>query len=119
MAAGAACALAPGFAGTESFFSSSVEPQPGQSGAVPLRTSVSNSCPHFLHPYSKIGIRVYVYEASLARILAQARRAQRPGCQPPPIARTSAIAAARRRPWMPIAFLCSLRSAVSTVTTFR
>jgi len=39
-------------ANTDSFFSSSVEWQLGQSGTVEERTSVSNSWPHLLHAYS-------------------------------------------------------------------
>jgi hypothetical protein len=39
-------------ANTESFFSSSVEWQLGQSGTLEERTSVSNSCPHLLQEYS-------------------------------------------------------------------
>jgi hypothetical protein len=37
---------------TDSFFSSSVEWQLGQSGTVSERTSVSNSWPHLVHAYS-------------------------------------------------------------------
>jgi hypothetical protein len=37
---------------TDSFFSSALEWQLGQSGTAPLRTSFSNSFPHLLHAYS-------------------------------------------------------------------
>jgi hypothetical protein len=49
---GAASAGAAAVANTESFFSSSVEWQLGQSGTVEERTSVSNSWPHLLQEYS-------------------------------------------------------------------
>ena len=46
----------PAVAKTDSFFARSVEWQLGQSATVLARTRVSNSCPHLLHAYSKIGM---------------------------------------------------------------
>ena len=50
--AGCASVLEAAVANTDSFFSRSVERQLGQAGAVPERTSVSNSRPQLRHPYS-------------------------------------------------------------------
>jgi hypothetical protein len=51
-AAGADFAVDTAVEKTDSFFSSSVEWQLGQSGTVSERTSVSNSWPHLVHAYS-------------------------------------------------------------------
>jgi hypothetical protein len=52
----AACALEAAVAKADKRFLSSVDWQLGQLGTDPVRTSVSNSWPHALHAYSKIGI---------------------------------------------------------------
>jgi uncharacterized membrane protein YkvA (DUF1232 family) len=60
-AAGSASAVEPAVAKTDSFFSRSVERQPGHAGTVPERTSDSNSRPQLRHPYSNIGMERIVH----------------------------------------------------------